>query len=178
MTIKDCFYLGKIAKLHGFKGEVSLFLDVTNPRDYKDLESVYIDVDGVLTPFFIESVKLKNKNFIAVKFQGVNDESSAHRLLKKSLYLPEEILPNLKGTQFYDHEIIGFKVLDDIHGDIGEVENVIDLAANPLLQTICKGKEVLVPIFDGLVQKIDRKNKILYIKAPEGLIDLYLSDSI
>ena len=178
MTIKDCFCLGKIAKLHGFKGEVSLFLDVTNPSDYKDLESVYIDVDGVLTPFFIDSVKLKNKNFIAVKFQGVNDESAAQRLLKKSLYLPEEILPDLKGTQFYDHEIIGFKVLDDVHGDIGEVENVIDLAANPLLQTIYKGKEVLVPIFDGLVQKIDRKNKILYIKAPEGLIDLYLSDSI
>ena len=108
----------------------------------------------------------------------MNDESAAQRLLKKSLYLPEEILPDLKGTQFYDHEIIGFKVLDDVHGDIGEVENVIDLAANPLLQTICKGKEVLVPIFDGLVQKIDRKNKILYIKAPEGLIDLYLSDSI
>lgn len=175
MNTKDCFYLGKIAKLHGFKGEVSLFLDVTNPEDYKELKSVYIEIDSVLTPFFIDSVKIKNKSFIAVKFQGVDDEKAAQNLLKKSLYLPDAILPNLKGTQFYDHEIIGFSVLDNVHGDIGLVEKVIDIASNPLLQIICDKKEILVPIFEGLVQEIDRQKKILYIKTPEGLIDLYLS---
>ena len=41
MQKKDCFYLGIIAKLHGFKGEVSLFLDVTNPEDYLTLDEKY-----------------------------------------------------------------------------------------------------------------------------------------
>ena len=54
------------------------------------------------------------------------------------------------------------------------VENVIDMAANPLLQLDKNGVEVLLPIFDGLVQKVQRKKKELYVKAPEGLIDLYL----
>ena len=48
------------------------------------------------------------------------------------------------------------------------------LAANPLLQLNKNGVEVLLPIFDGLVQKVQRKKKELYVKAPEGLIDLYL----
>ena len=51
---------------------------------------------------------------------------------------------------------------------------MIDMAANPLLQLNKNGVEVLLPIFDGLVQKVQRKKKELYVKAPEGLIDLYL----
>jgi 16S rRNA processing protein RimM len=42
------------------------------------------------------------------------------------------------------------------------------------MQTEINGKEVLLPIFDGLVKKVDRKKKILYVEAPEGLIDLYI----
>ena len=61
MNKKDCFHLGKIAKLHGFKGEVSLHLDVTNPEDYASLDALFIDINNHLTPFFVESLKLKNK---------------------------------------------------------------------------------------------------------------------
>ena len=60
MNKQDCFYLGKIAKLHGYKGEVSLFLDVTNPEDYSRLDALFIEMDGVLVPFFIETLKMKN----------------------------------------------------------------------------------------------------------------------
>jgi 16S rRNA processing protein RimM len=175
MNKKDCFYLGKIAKLHGYKGEVSLFLDVTNPQDYSSLDAFFIEIDGVLTPFFVENLKMKNKGFVAVKLQGIDSENDAQRILKKSVYLPEEILAELDDNSFYDHEVAGFNVIDDVKGDIGIVDTVIDLTSNPLLRIECKGKEVLVPIFDGLIQKVDRKKKVLYIKAPEGLIELYLS---
>ena len=175
MTKSDCFLLGSIAKLHGFKGEVSLFLDVTNPAEYQDLDALYLDINGTLTPFFIEGFKLKNKGFAAIKFEGFDTEEAAKRLLKKKAYLPLEILPELDQSSFYDHEVIGFQVFDANKGAIGIVEDVIDMSANPLLQISLNGTEILVPIFDGLIQKVERKKKELYIKAPEGLIDLYLA---
>jgi len=52
MNKADCFELGYVAKLHGFKGEVSLFLDVTNPSDYASLDAVFIEINQQLTPFF------------------------------------------------------------------------------------------------------------------------------
>ncbi|MEI8117314.1 MAG: ribosome maturation factor RimM [Flavobacteriia bacterium] len=174
MQKKDCFYLGIIAKLHGFKGEVSLFLDVSNPADYATLDAVFVEIDGGLVPFFVQNIKIKTKGFVAVKFQGVDSEQDAQRILKKPVYLPEAFLKELDQTSFYDHEIIGYTVIDEVHGDVGIVENVIDMAANPLLQLNKNGVEVLLPIFDGLVQKVQRKKKELYVKAPEGLIDLYL----
>ena len=174
MIKADCFHLGYIAKLHGFKGEVSLFLDVTNPNDYASLDAIFIDLGDNLTPFFIESIKLKNKGFAAVKLEGVKDEVSAKKLLRKNVYLPAQILPELDGIHFYDHEVMGFKVIDEVHGDIGELALVIDLKVNPLLQIMKGEKEVLVPLIEGVVKKVDRKNKELHIKAPDGLVELYL----
>ncbi|MCR9172722.1 MAG: 16S rRNA processing protein RimM, partial [bacterium] len=112
MNKADCFYLGYVAKLHGFKGEVSLFLDVTNPADYETLDAVFIDINDQLTPFFVESLKLKNNGFAAVRFEGLNDENSAKKLLRKQLYLPAQVLPKLEGNNFYDHEVVGYKVIE------------------------------------------------------------------
>ena len=174
MKKADCYHLGYVAKLHGFKGEVSLFLDVTNPDDYETLDAVFIEINGQLSPFFIESFKLKNKGFAAVKFEGVNSEKDARILLRKNLFLPAQILPKLSGKNFYDHEVVGFTVMDESYGEVGKIESVIDLQVNPLLQIMNGNKEVLIPLIEGVVQDVDRKKKIMTIQAPTGLIELYL----
>lgn len=175
MKKADCFQLGYIAKLHGFKGEVSLFLDVTNPEDYTSLDALFIDINNHLTPFFVDELKLKNKGFAQLKLEGVNDEQAARKILRKEVYLPAEILPELKGNHFYDHEIIGFRVIDEEYGEVGQLQQVVDFKTNPLLQVQNGDKEVLIPLIDGVVQNVDRKKKVLTIKAPPGLIDLYLA---
>lgn len=174
MNIADCFHLGYVAKLHGFKGEVSLFLDVTNPEDYVSLDALFIELNGQLTPFFVESLKLKNKGFAAVKFEGITTENDARLLLRKNIYLPASILPELEGTNFYDHEIVDFNVEDSVHGNIGKVIQVIDLSANPLLQIEKDGTEILVPLRDGVILDVNRKTKTLTVQTPPGLVELYL----
>lgn len=174
MNKADCFNLGYVAKLHGFKGEVSLFLDVTDPSDYEKLESVFIDINGQLTPFFVESFKLKNHPFAAVKFEGVNSENDARVILRKDLYLPVSFLKELSDTNFYDHEVVGFTVIDEKYGEVGKLESIIDFSNNPLIQIMNGEKEVLIPLISKLIRKVDRESKTLHINAPEGLIDLYL----
>ncbi len=39
MKKEDCFNLGKITRIFGTKGELTLVLDVDDPNDYLDLES-------------------------------------------------------------------------------------------------------------------------------------------
>lgn len=176
MNKADCFYLGYVAKLHGFKGEVSLFLDVTNPADYTTLDAVFIDINDQLTPFFVESLNLKNNGFAAVRFEGLNDENNAKKLLRKELYLPAQALPELEGKKFYDHEVVGFKVIDSAYGEVGILGQVVDFKINPLFQVMNGEKEVLIPILDDTVQKVDREKKELHVQSPAGLIELYLED--
>lgn len=174
MDKANCFHLGYVAKLHGYKGEVSLFLDVTNPMDYHGLDMIFVDLNDQLTPFFIERSKIRNNGYLTVKLENIDSEEAAKRIVRRKIYLPEQILPELEGNNFYDHEVIGFKVVDTKFGEVGTLEMVIDNKVNPLLQIDHKGTEVLLPLIDGLIQKVDREKKELYVTAPDGLIELYV----
>lgn len=178
MNKADCFNLGYVAKLHGYKGEVSLFFDVTKPQEYASLDSVFIELDGVLVPFFVEQISLGDKGFARVKLEGVDSEEEARVLLKKELFLPIGILPELGGPHFYDYEVVGFTVIDVNYGEIGELVQVIDFSANPLLQiqNTKLNKEVLLPLTNDLVQKVNRENKELHVQALVDLIEMYLGE--
>jgi len=176
MNKADCFNLGYVAKLHSYKGEVSLFFDATNPEDYANLDAVYIDIDGILTPFFVERIEMKDKGFAKVKFEGVDTENAAKVILKKELFLSLDKLPQLSGKNYYDHEIIGFTVIDVNFGEVGEVIQVLDFKINPLLQVQNNklDKEVLLPLGNDLVQSVDREKKELHVQSTPGLIEMYL----
>ncbi|MBR5029392.1 MAG: 16S rRNA processing protein RimM [Bacteroidales bacterium] len=174
MDQKDCFILGKITKSFGLKGEVVFVLDVDTPTDYAALDSVFVEVKGVLVPYFIESIHI-NGNKATVKFEDLSREESL-ALVGCDLYLPLTILPKLTGKKFYFHEIIGFHVVDNKKGDIGTIVSVIDYPAQPLFQIINNDKEILLPVIDQLIDRVDRDNTTIYVNAPDGLIDLYLEN--
>ena len=86
------------------------------------------------------------------------------------------MLPKLTGNKFYFHEIIGFTLLDSIHGDIGKVESVNDTTSQALFEVLKDGKQLLIPINDEIITKVDRENKIIHVTTPLGLVDLYLDN--
>lgn len=174
MNKADCFNLGHVAKLHGFKGEVSLFFDVTYPDQYSSLDALFIEINGFLTPFFVERITLGSKGFARVKLEGVDSETQARTLLGKLLFLPITVLPELKGNDFYDHEVIGYKVVDKHFGEVGTLSQIIDLQVNPLIQIDANGKEVLIPMRKDIILNVDRQNKTMEIDAPIGLIQMYI----
>ncbi len=173
MNKENCFYLGKVTKPFGYKGELVLFLDVDEPLDYLDLDSVLIETNNGLIPYFIQSMNIKN-NKATVLFDGVSPEDS-QKLIGENLFLPMEMLPKLEGNKFYFHEIVNFSVVDEEKGNIGVIESVLDYPAQAIFQIKFHDKEILIPIIDEVIKKVDRENKTIYIKSPNGLVDLYLS---
>ncbi len=172
---KDYFYLGKITKSHGYDGKLVAFLDVDNPENYRELEMIFINVNGQLIPYFIEDSSLKNNKLI-VKFQDVNDADTSSLLINDELYLPLSKLPKLSGNKFYFHEVIGFQLIDENFGSIGPIADILDYPNQAVIQVFHNGKEVLIPLSQDVIQKVDRKNTTMHVKAPEGLLDVYLND--
>ena len=175
MRKEDCFYLGRIVRKHSFKGEVVIKLDTDEPELYQEMESVYVDFGNNLVPFFIEKSSLHKGNQLRVRFEDVNSEADADAILKSDIYLPLTLLPKLSGDQFYFHEIIGFKVVDRNFGDVGIIVKINETAAQPLFEIDREGTVILIPMVDEFIKKVDRENKKIEVKTPEGLIELYLS---
>jgi 16S rRNA processing protein RimM len=173
MKKEDCFYLGKIAKKFSFKGEVLAYLDTDEPELYQNMESVFVDFNNNLIPFFIEHSSLHKNDFLRVKFEDVNSETEAEELLGQDIYLPLKMLPKLTGNKFYYHEVIGFNIEDKRHGIVGRIVAINDSAAQPLFEVINGDKEMLIPMIDQFLVEIDRKSKTVKMDLPEGLIDMY-----
>ena len=173
MTKEDCFYLGRVAKTHGIKGEVTIKLDVDDPSEYLDLKYFLLEINKVLTPFFVEKI-VNSGDKIFVTIQDVKTVEAASALTGKEVWLPLEMLPKLSGKQFYYHEVKGFTVIDEEHGELGPIAEVIEYPTQAIIQVFKDKKEILIPILDQVIQKVDRKAKKLYVKAPEGLIEMYL----
>ena len=175
MQKKDCFYLGEIVKKFSYKGEVVIKLDTDQPALYRKIKTVFVALGDNLVPFFIKKSSLSRSIMLRVHFDGVNTEEEADSIVKSKIYLPLDQLPKLEGNQFYFHEVIGFSIIDEIYGEVGELISINDKASQPLFE-IKKGfSEILIPMVDNFIKKIDRKNKQVHVQTPEGLIDLYLN---
>lgn len=174
MQKADCFYLGKIAKKFSFKGEILLYLDTDEPEVYENLESVFVELNKTLVPFFIEKSQLHRNQFLRIKFEDIENEQDADEIIGCEAYLPLNMLPKLEGNKFYYHEIEGFSVIDSRLGAIGTLKGVNDNNVQPLFEIEYQNATILVPVIDAFIVKIDRKSQTLHLDTPEGLVDLYL----
>ncbi len=174
MQKKDCFYLGKIVSKFSFKGEVLIKLDTDDPQSYQNLESVFVNINKHLVPFFIERCSLHKSDLLRIKFEDIDTEEDADDIMKSELYLPLTLLPKLEGDKFYYHEIIGFKIVDINFGEVGIIKGVNDTTTQPLFEIDRDGTEILIPMIDSIIKKLDRETQTFTIEAPDGLIDLYL----
>nr|WP_321414734.1 ribosome maturation factor RimM [uncultured Allomuricauda sp.] len=175
MRKEDCFYLGKVVSKYSFKGEVLVKLDTDEPDIYDNMESVLVSLGNNLVPFFIDRCRLHKSNLLRIDFEEVKDEPTADNLIGAELYLPLTMLPPLTGNKFYYHEVIGFTIMDEVHGDIGVIESINDSASQDLFEIKKGDKELLIPVTDDIITKVDRENKTIHVKTPEGLVELYLS---
>jgi len=175
MQKKDAFCLGKIAKKFSFKGEVLIYLDTDEPYQYENLESIFVEFGEDLIPFFIKKSSFHKNNFLRINFEDITSEEQSDKIIGKKIYLPLSMLPKLSENKFYFHEIIGFTTRDIHHGNIGTITDINETKTQAFfIITNNQEKEILVPIVDQFIEKIDRKQKTITLKTPPGLIDLYL----
>ena len=174
MRKEDCFYLGKIAKKFSFKGEVLVYLDTDEPELYTTMESVFVEFNKNLVPYFIENSSIHKNDFLRVHFEDVDSEEEADKLLGLAVYLPLTLLPKLEGNKFYFHEVIGFEIEDQRLGVFGKIQSINDTTAQPLFEVLNGEVELLIPMIDHFLVKIDRENKKVMMDLPEGLVEMYL----
>ncbi len=173
MQPENCFQLGTIVRKSGTDGRVILLMDTDNPKAYQKTESVFVEIHGTLVPFFIEQLRIQPSNTAQVKFKDIQSDEQSQTLIGCQVYLPLSALPPLNGNRFYYHEVIGWEIHDLNSGRVaGTVKDVLENGPNDLFQCVHEGQEILIPVADDFIKKVDRTAKVIHMELPEGLLEV------
>ena len=172
MTIEESFYIGYVSKTRGLKGEVQLFFEFED-YDELQLDVIFLEVNKKLVPYFIETVKLHNNSTAYATFEDVDHIDKAKALVHKKMYLPNDKMPVRDPDDFRYTDLVGFLVIDEDHGELGEIIDVREMPQQFIATVDMDGKEMMFPLSEDLILDIDVDEEIIEVDLPEGLVDLY-----
>ncbi len=174
MLRKDAFKIGKVFKTHGISGQVSVstYLKMSEPEDWP--EWVFIDIDVGLVPFRTrkESIIWRDEKHFVLALVGLSCQDKALELLGNDVWFPNDFKPAIVDSSGGISPMIGFTLVDVKTGEMGRIEDYIDLPNNPLFKLIIKGKEVLIPAREEWIVSLDEANSRISMDLPEGLLDI------
>ncbi|MDD7079700.1 MAG: ribosome maturation factor RimM [Prevotella sp.] len=172
----EVFKIGYIAKHRGLRGEVELsFTD--DCFDTGSAEYLVLDMDGILVPFFWEEYRFKNDDTAIIKFEDVDTDGQARRLVGHSVYYPKAHLADVdseEGSVLSSYKsLTGFAVSNQDGQYIGTIVQVDDSSANVLL-TIEEnnGEELMLPFHNDFLLNYDLRERTLQLYIPEELLNL------
>jgi len=173
MLFNQCIKAGTILKTHGKDGELMIEADIKLPDNFIKEESIFIEIDGLLVPFFMEHIFLKSAYTAVVKFEDINTIEEAEELTNLNWHIDKEKWANLTGEDFSDYEALtGYILINQNDQQIGEIQDVISIPSNTLLEVTYQGKTIEVPVNEETLFYIDEENNIVKNTIPEGLLDL------
>ena len=164
--------LGTLTKPYGTKGSLLLRIKDLKAEEIKEWASVFVEIDGLLVPFFIGNFQIKSLDSLILKFEGINSETKARELAMYNVYVRKDQVKRHKKSVKNISGIHGYRVMDRKLGFIGIAGEIMDLAKNPLLIVNIENRELLIPVHEDIIIEINEKDKVINIDAPDGLFEL------
>lgn len=172
ISYDDVFQIGVIGRPHGLAGEVSMhFTD--DVFDRVDADYLFIEVEGILVPFFMETYRFKSDSTALLKFIDIDSVEQARRLTECRVFFPRS-LSDSDDEDISLSELVGFSLKDSSTGQtVGLIEAVDETTINTLLEvTTPEGHDLLIPFDPDLVDNIDMEQQQLTLHIPEGLLNM------
>lgn len=157
--------IAKILRSHGTDGGML----VSGETDLESLdreEPVWLDFDGLQTPFFITECRPRGSRYI-LHLNDVTSLKDAEELVGKSILADVEEEPDgpdFTGWKVFDGSAAGGPVL------VGTVTGDEPIPGNYCLYVRTeKGDEVLIPLHDDFILSADERSGELVLDLPAGL---------
>lgn len=167
--------IGRTQKTHGVQGELKVFIEDKYWDDFEHNKRVFLDIRGIKMPYFIKSTR--GKGAPIVHFEDVNNREAALPLQHKNILLREQdLLPDVDRSEF--DEVLeygfleGFHMIDATAGDIGVIQEVLDMPQQEMALVLYDGREVLIPLNEHFIAEINEETKTVKVDLPEGLLGL------
>jgi 16S rRNA processing protein RimM len=171
--VTEYFKIGKIVAAFGVNGQLVMQHELGKKTSLKGLQAIFIeDKANSFIPWFIGAVKIKSDNEVYLTLDGVNTREAALKLTQKQVWLSETDFKKF-AAKSAPASLLGYTIFDN-ENELGPILEVIEQPHQLLCRLEIASKEVLIPLNEAFLQKIDHRKKEVRVTLPEGLLDIYL----
>ena len=164
LQLKDFIIVGSVGKTLGTSGELKFEAN----QKLKQKEWVMIEFNQKPVPFFMEQCRELVPNEYLVKLRDYNTVEDAQTFVGRNIFYYST--KAVKSKKQIDESIIGYALIDLTLGNIGVLEDIIEMPGQIMFQSTNQLNEVLIPAVDDFIDEIDHEKQTIYLKLPEGLI--------
>jgi len=162
--------IGKIVAPFGLRGEMKVFSLSDIPNRFAQLKALYIRPQ--YAPMVIEGVRPHKGDMHLLKLKGIDDATSADALRNSELCIPLAQLAKLPADSYYQHDILGLRVLTLQNQEIGTIVDIMETGSNDVyVIKDADSHQVLIPAIKEVVKQVDLIRHVMYIEPMAGLLD-------
>lgn len=169
----NCTKIGYIQKPHGIHGELVIRFQEEYYETLEEMPILLLEIDQLLVPYFIseDGLRFKSGESVIVKLDWIDADWKAKDLCGLAVYVDQNDVVELE-DEMGPHTLVGYQLYEETLGLIGEINDVHDYAGNLLLSVEYQGKDVLIPLNENLLVRLDDDLCEIELQIPEGLFDL------
>lgn len=171
MNKSDIQHIGVLAKLHGFKGKYVLISESYVSEEIENWESIFIEIEGLLVPFFIEDASVISENSAFISFEGIDTSEKAKEFLYANVYQKSALTATPEADDSLQ-QLIGYNVIDKIKGKIGAIDKILDYNENLLFSIQRNNIEILIPVVEKFILNVNHATRVIFVETPEGLLEI------
>ena len=169
----EYYKIGKFAASFGLKGDLVLVHTLGEQTALEGLQALFIEnKKGSFLPWFIESARVKNEQEIYVKLEGIDTKEAATPLTRKEVWLPEKDFQQY-AAKSAPVSMLGYTIFNGAD-ELGEILEIIEQPHQILCRLEMQGKEVLIPLHEQTLEKVNHSKKQVITALPDGLLEIYL----
>ncbi|HEX7494447.1 MAG TPA: ribosome maturation factor RimM [Bacteroidales bacterium] len=171
MAYKNDILLGRITKVSGYEGAVTVKLEKIFTENIPQLESVFLEIEGRPVPFFISSLEYSGADILKLWFDGYNSIDKISEFTGCRIFLTSATDANSQNED--SQNLIGYSVFAPENNLLGSISEVISNNGQMLLNILSLNKKyILIPFHEHFIVRIDKLKKIVVMDIPEGLLEI------
>ena len=169
----EYYKIGKLVAAFGVKGEMILKHSLGKKSALKGLKAIFIEEQKQsFIPWFIIVAKPKSDDETYIQLEGIDSREAALKLTQKEVWLPEEDFKKHASANS-PLSFLGFNIIDN-GKELAPILEIIEQPHQLLCRIEIDDKEVLIPLNEQTLQKVDIKKRQVFVTLPDGLLDIYL----
>ncbi|HJS20907.1 MAG TPA: ribosome maturation factor RimM [Anaerolineales bacterium] len=159
--------VGFIRRPHGVQGEMVMDPHTDFPERMKSGRKLLVGEQH--KPLTLASVRPHQASLL-VKFKGIETPEAAGQYRNQWVYIKADEAPQLPEGQLYQHELLGFQVVDETDQSLGELVEILATGANDVyVVKDDSGGELLLPAIPSVILDLDPVRRLMRVHLLEGL---------